>query len=297
MSEEKKKTQITKNEHFVPVAYLKSFSEDGIFTYAYDKKNVQLLKNHIPIDTICYEKNLYEDASGSVLPPNTIENSLKSFEDELPKFKKQLEKKTIKDNYKINCFLTLEEKSFWILFMVIQILRNPETLKYGQHFFDQFTEYEFSENDKKVFTLKQCLPLYEKFDIQQKNLFNDMLKKLKDSHFNVGVYEKDCLITCDNPVYCQINSEHIIEVMIMPITPQIAIFLYGGDNKRTHKRNILFPLTEKLIDAINQSMIFMSERWIYSKHPFSKDDISMISWVMEKVEEAIDLNNQDEQYK
>ena len=79
-----KQEQFTKDEHYIPVFYLKQFSPDGDNIYQYDALNNIVSPDVVPIKSICYKKNLYEfkNDSGEYVERNIIENSLRDYEAE-----------------------------------------------------------------------------------------------------------------------------------------------------------------------------------------------------------------------
>ena len=132
----------TKKQHYIPQVYLRGFSpqykndggeklDNGKYTiYAYDLKKNEL-SQAIPIKSICYEEYLYEirNDEGKIVSENYLENFFRVLEKKFGAYRKKLESKALlEENYEINCFLTQEEKSFWVTYMIIQILRLPSAL-------------------------------------------------------------------------------------------------------------------------------------------------------------------------
>ena len=67
---------LTKKQHYVPQVYLRGFSPGEEMTYSFNLKTGIPKHKPIPIETVCYEKYLYEikDSNGKIISDNYIEN-------------------------------------------------------------------------------------------------------------------------------------------------------------------------------------------------------------------------------
>ena len=130
---------ITKKQHYIPQVYLRGFSPEyscksneipsSKYTiYCYDlTKEVQSYEP-VPIKSVCYKNYLYEVTGneGEIVLPNHLEKFFSAMAKMCREYRHKLERKAfITENYKTNYFLTQEEKSFWITYILIQILRMP----------------------------------------------------------------------------------------------------------------------------------------------------------------------------
>lgn len=65
---------------------------------------------------------------------NYLERLFSAGKKALVHIRHELEKKVfIRDNYKTKCFLSKEEKVFWVTYIVVQILRMPQILEIAEN--------------------------------------------------------------------------------------------------------------------------------------------------------------------
>lgn len=268
MAKEKKPTT---DEHFVPVTYLKGFSNDGRTIFFYDllcKKNSDCA---VPIKSVCYKKNLYEarNEEGKFIYRNWVENCLAQLEILFTKRREDLETKAFcVENLSCNMFLKEEEKAFWALYVVIQMLRSPETLKVAKEFCRVNLEKELGQAKAENFGLALCLPFFERLTDDSKTVIGGFIKPMENMYMEIGVItdENIKLFTSDNPVYvhCKNWPCEEYEKIIFPISSKLCLFMYGGTEKLGHKKNGLFIIDQSRVDEIYWSIAYRADERIYS---------------------------------
>ena len=288
---------MTKKQHYIPQVYLRGFSpeyedskeiENSKHTiYCYDLiKNIQF-PHPIPIKSICYEDYLYEvtDSNEEIVLPNYLEIVLGSLEKMFSKYRKMLEQKAfLPENYKTKCFLKKEEKAFWVTYMVIQILRMPDTIKEAEEFTLKFWKDKFSRNQAKNFAREFCLPFFKeiKGDSREAMLVEAFAKPMMSMYFAIGVDMQGRIITGDKPVYIHSKSFPCEEydIVIFPITSRICLFLLGGKEKNPYYKNRLFPMNDEVLEMITKSITEAAHEKLYSNHLLNDKELCQIHEVM-----------------
>ena len=272
----------TKKQHFVPQVYLRGFSQDKKRVYSFDLKTGIYKQTPIPIESVCYEKYLYEikDVNGNPVIINLIEKILCDLEGDFANYRNRLKKKAFnKGNYNTKCFLAKEEKIFWILFITVQILRSPLVLDKAEQFIKEHFSEASNENIARTWALNQCLPFLNKVKAEDKILFNMVLKPFAGMMIAVGVDENGSLFTSDYPVYCCAPNykEGVYETVYFPICRSLVLILFGGTGKEQCYKNRLIKLEQELIVDIKKSIAHSARTWLFSANPFSSDDIKLIN--------------------
>ena len=276
----------TKKQHYIPQVYLRGFSpqykndggeklDNGKYTiYAYDLKKNEL-SQAIPIKSICYEEYLYEirNDEGKIVSENYLENFFRVLEKKFGAYRKKLESKALlEENYEINCFLTQEEKSFWVTYMIIQILRLPSALNAVTKAIKENTTVKLSdvqaENDARWY----CLPFFSSLGEKEGRIIKALLEPMGNINFGVGVDLQGKIITSDNPVYIEVPQWPCDEydIIIFPISAQLCLFLFGNEEKKNTRKNFLFPIEESHREAIVTSLASNAIRKLYSNHELTE---------------------------
>ena len=276
--------QITKKQHFVPQVYLRGFSTDKkrIWSYRVDPidKGTQ-----VPIESICRENYLYEvkDNDGNWLAPNWIERILSILEGMFAENLRGLKKKAfLKENYRTKCFLTTQEKVFWKLFVAVQIMRSPIVLREADAAIRELSKGLLTNNQIWAVATSQCLPVFSELKPEDKNVFNAFLKPLLNMSMAIGVNENGTLFTSDNPVYCYSSQrENMLQVeeyekIVLPLTSNLALLMYGGEMAKEYGRNRLFPLDDEAQEDIKLSIAYSARERVFSKTELSPSDIRLI---------------------
>ena len=275
--------QITKKQHFLPQVYLRGFSVDHKAICAFRLDNNSISKS-VPIKSVCSENYLYEvvNQDGKFLAPNHIEKFLGKIESMFGTFRKQLMGKARNpENFKTCCFLTTQEKAFWIAYTAIQILRMPKIIHEAEDFSRDYLKDYIEPYKAEIVAHTQCLPFFGEINPEDKNLFNYIVKMLCDMYINIFFDPADSIFTSDNPIYCCAPdfSNGECEQIIFPIASNIVLMFYGSKLKKKigrKGRNRLIPLTKEEIDSIKMDIAYTAEQWIYSKNNLPYEDIQLI---------------------
>lgn len=286
-----KEKNVTKRQHYIPQVYMRGFSpqyQNGqndiplsrYTIYCYSLKNNDKIKNPIPIKSICYKDYLYEltDCQGQFVEINHLEKYFAEIERKLGCYRGFLEKKVfIQDNYNTRCFLTTEEKVFWITYISIQILRDPHILELAEAVSLETFEKEINVEQAKNIARMVCLPFWKKLEdggketIILKSIFEPML----NMSFGIGVDKQAGIITSDRPVVI-ISEEYPCEeygMVVFPISSQICLFLFGKDKKKLCQKNFLFPIGDDQRKEINMIIAKSAYETIYSRSPLKNREI------------------------
>lgn len=271
---------ITRDQHFVPQTYLKGFSPDERNVYFYDLNKMVESKIAVPIKSVAYKKYIYEfrNANGEIFAPNTIENCLSKLEDYFNRYRKMiLNKAFIKSNYSTIRFLDFDERSFWITYVGLQLLRTPEILSAVTDLC--CNEFSMSKNDANNLALMACIPfLGDDYD-NNKYVFDFVITPMCNMNISFGVIEDETeLFTSDQPIYVFSNNFPCEEYtkIVFPITEKICLFMYGNDLKTSDNDNRLFPLNRFIVDEINWSVAYSANEKIFSKSKLTKEQRNCI---------------------
>lgn len=289
---------VTRKQHYIPQVYLRGFSPEYLknnrdlslskYTiYCHDLYAKKQIIEAIPIKSICYRDYLYEvtNGNGKIVFTNYLENVFSVMEKMFSDYRHGLERKAfVEDNYKTKCFLTNEEKTFWRIYILIQILRTPYILELAENVSQETWGDQINTEQAKNIARMFCLPFFKEIGVDSKEmvLFNALLEPMKNMSFGVGVDRQARIITSDQPVF--ICSEEFpceeYDRIIFPITSELCLFLFGKEYKRYYCKNFLFPIEEGEREEIFKSMTDSSFERIYSNHFLNRKERSYIEDVL-----------------
>ena len=274
--------QRTKKQHYVPQVYLRGFSADSKMIWRYDADSLKEGKL-VPIKSICYEEDLYElfDNEGKLLDPNYLEKTLSKLESMYGRYIRELEKKAfIKENYNTKCFLTKSEKTFWKLFIAIQMLRDPAVLDAAVTTSKKFFGDELLPNEARNFVFEQTFPFFSVQKEEENTVFKSIAEPLKKMSLTVCVCETGTLFTSDTPICCiatNLIDRNENAMIIVPLTVKLVLVLTGGELQKLHGKNRLLPLSDVDVKLFKSSVAHSAKRWLFTSRPFNKDDMTIIS--------------------
>lgn len=186
--------------------------------------------------------------------------------------------------YRTKCFLTSEEKVFWVAYIIIQILRLPQILDLAERTSLEILGKQININQAQNIAKRFCLPFFEemKEDSQETAVFNALFDLMKNMSFAVGVDKRARIITSDKPVHIY-SKEYPCEEyerIIFPITSEICLFMFGGEDKKRYPKNSLFPIGDDGREEILKSMADSSFGKIYSNHLLDKKEKKFVEEVL-----------------
>lgn len=190
----------------------------------------------------------------------------------------------IEDNYRTNCFLTNDEKVFWVTYIIIQILRTPQILEITERLSIETWGENVSSKQAKNIARKFCLPFFKEIDESSNEAFiiNALFEPMKNMSFGVGIDRSKSIITSDKPIYVcakDFPCEEYDEI-IFPITSELCLFLFGNENKAKYRKNFLFPIGDEIKQEIIKSMSASSFGKLYSNHILTKMERKYIKEVI-----------------
>lgn len=274
--------QHTKEQHYVPRVYLQGFSSDARSLFEYNLKADKPIKEPVSIESVCKEKYLYElrDEQGEIINLNYLENVLCQYEGMFADHRRALLKKAVfKENYQTKCFLSKEEKQFWIFYTALQIMRNPSTLRGIKNFILDETHGAFSDQQAQNLAAGLCLPFFQKPNSKVIDAFRFVTSVLMGNVLTVGYTETGNLITSDHAVYGSRKPKEEFpqfQRLWFPVSSNCAIIFSNPDLVGRDGRNRLIPLYEDEIRDMNKGISYIATQVILSKLPFSEEDIALI---------------------
>ncbi len=293
-----KGNDITKKQHYIPQVYLRGFASDNELPmqknkeiestriHCYDLVQHKVYKD-IPIKTICYEKNLYEvtDGQGNYILPNYLEKVLSQLEGMFANYRKALKGKAyIKENYNTKCFLSREEKVFWITYISIQLMRSPEILKLAEETSQETWKNDINSEQAKNLARLVCLPFFKELNEEsmEAKLWDTIMGPMFNMSFSVCVDNKASFITSDNPVYLYSKTFPCeeYEKIIFPVSSDLCLILIGGDEKKEYAKNFLFPASKDVRKMIFSAQIDNAHVRVYSSYLFGAKEMTWINEVM-----------------
>lgn len=292
------KKNITKKQHYVPQVYLRGFSTNNKQIWSYTLSPLDSGK-YVAIESVCRENYLYElkDNDGNWLTPNWIERILSILEGMFAENLRRLEKKAfLKENYRTKSFLTTEEKTFWKLFVAVQMMRSPVVLREANTVVKELANGQLTDNQIRALAVSQCLPLFSELKPEDKNVFTVFLKPLLTMSTAIGVDENGTMFTSDDPVYCYSSQrENILQIeeyekIVFPLTSNLVLLMFGGEMAKEYDRNRLFPLDYEAQEDIKLSIAYSAENRVFSKTKLFSSDIELIKKAR-KDREADDIKN------
>ena len=274
--------QPTKKQHYVPQIYLKGFSRDSATIYEYNFAKREAIKKPVCIESVCREQFLYEirDQSGEIINTNFIEDILCEYEGQFAEYRRKLLRKSVvKANYNTLCFLSKEEKIFWIFYTALQIMRSPSMLNGIGSILREELQGQLSQEEAHNVAVAFCLPFFKKPRSGEMTALTYFISLLITKILTVGYAESDNLFTSEHTMYGVRNSAEglfTFKKLWFPISSNcVLLFSEPGESVRI-KKNCLIPITEEDVHEINKGIAYIARKMVFSKHPFSESDIQLI---------------------
>ena len=284
-----------KRQHFIPQVYLRGFSPEyepleklqipnskyTIFAYDIEKNAYDSMKS-VPISSVCCKDLLYEiyGKDGQIIFPNWLENYFQQLEIMYGKYRGKLERKTNKENIGMPDFLTTKERTFWITFITIHLLRNLYALSEAEKVIKEMMSNHASDKEIKSIVRKYCLPFFQeiKTDSCDIKIFERVLTPMLKMHFAVGMDFDNRIITSDKGATIIAKELSVTEYdkVIFPITSSICLFLFSDENVLGYQDNVLYKLTEDGRNHVTTNVVLDAYRKIYSNHRFSVSEKRLI---------------------
>ena len=274
-----KNKDYTEKEHFVPVSYLTGFSDDNIYVWYYDLRDLAKDPKPVPIESICYRKDLYEvkDENGSYFQRNLIEKCLMGLEGQFTTKRHKLEQKLIKENFGKACFFTEEEKVFWKTYIAVQMLRTPSVIKNGEGEIAKTINYKDAGEMAKYITISHCLPFDITIPNRENTFFMRIISILDKMSIRLGVDYEERIITSDNPIYCYAPGFDIdsCERILFPVSSKMIIELCS--DAEIGQKNTVFELSrEHLIDVYN-TITYSAHNSVYTRKRIPKEYLDIVN--------------------
>lgn len=291
------KKQVTKDQHYIPRVYLRGFSPEyqkGVpinkhTIWFYDLKKQQQHNKPVFVKSQCSADWLYEvrDDNGIRIFENHLEHYFCEIEHKFKHYRNMLERKAfIKNNQKTNCFLTTEEKGFWIAYIAIQILRLPFILELAEQaalktFGTQFNKYQIRNA-----AIMSCLPFFKELNLEDDS-FRPVISLINNisnlSSFVITADELSRFVTSDNPIIMvgarTFKTIEDIDEIIFPISSQICLLIFRPNGMR---KNCLCDADDNIRECIIKYMVSRSNisHMLYSNHVLDETEVT---WIKEAI--------------
>lgn len=253
----------TVDEHFISRMYLKEFAEvrgsghkEKALIWQFNVKTLEQTPVQVNINSICYEKNLYElrNDDGTFIERNTIEMAFAGIESGVRKAIKSIKNRTQNEKC-INCtaFLTDEEKSMLVIFITALMYRDPQTIERGISYLKE-NNPDLSDMQARNFTVLNLLPLAQDPEWNQNTIIRTAIANLNNMAFQIGVTSDDVIFTSDRPFVEWFSHDNELsnrpKALIFPLTSRIVVYMYPQEDIESIGWNYSFRLDEERIRDI-----------------------------------------------
>ena len=283
--------QFTVDEHYLSQVYLRGFVPGYTPGETYDKKKKYFIWRYdvvsgeqieVSTKSQCSVDNLYElfGKNGEYLLRNHLEKAFGDIEKKFASQRLKLEKKAYyKDNTKTKCFLDKDEKDFWVLFIVLQILRHPDTIDSAAKLAKEIIDRSLSDQQARNFALSHCAPFVYEADENNKTtqLLIDMAAPMRGMDFTVLYDEEGRFITAEKSVYVEAKAhpEKTLDykLVVFPITSFLCLALTKNAGERYKNQPVLAN------EMCRDDVLYWFSRTnmiVYSNHELTNKEIAII---------------------
>lgn len=279
----------TVDEHFISRMYLKEFAEvrgsghkEKALIWQFNVKTLEQTPVQVNINSICYEKNLYElrNDDGTFIERNTIEMAFAGIESGVRKAIKSIKNRTQNEKC-INCttFLTDEEKSMLVIFITALMYRDPQTIERGISYLKE-NNPDLSDMQARNFTVLNLLPLAQDPEWNQNTIIRTAIANLNNMAFQIGVTSDDVIFTSDRPFVEWFSHDNELsnrpKALVFPLTSRIVVYMYPQEDIESIGWNYSFRLDEERIRDIQINIAICARNWIYTRESLTDEQIGLI---------------------
>ena len=279
----------TVDEHFISRMYLKEFAEvrgsghkEKELIWQFNVKTLEQTPVQVNINSICYEKNLYElrNDDGTFIERNTIEMAFAGIESGVRKAIKSIKNRTQNEKC-INCttFLTDEEKSMLVIFITALMYRDPQTIERGISYLKE-NNPDLSDMQARNFTVLNLLPLAQDPEWNQNTIIRTAIANLNNMAFQIGVTSDDVIFTSDRPFVEWFSHDNELsnrpKALVFPLTSRIVVYMYPQEDIESIGWNYSFRLDEERIRDIQINIAICARNWIYTRERLTDEQIGLI---------------------
>ena len=283
----------TEDEHFIPRAYLRGFSEiknanrknEKALIWQFNLKSMQQPPVSVDVEDICYKKHLYEIKSddGSFVAQNTIEKTFGKIESQTNKVIQSIKHKSHNTNC-LNCstILSEDDKAYLVIFINCLLYRDPETIEYGIKVLQE-SNPEINTREARNFTLFNLLPLGLNKEWDKNTIIRTALNNLSGMAFQIGIAEDDLIITSDRPVVIWPPKKEELynrpRAVAFPLTSRLVLYLFPIESVDPIARNCFVKQTKEQVNDLCRYISAYARDWIYSRNPLTDEQIAIIKEV------------------
>lgn len=283
----------TEDEHFIPRAYLRGFSEikninkknEKALIWQFNLNTMQQIPVPVDVKDICFEKNLYEIKSddGSFIAQNTIEKIFGRIEAQASRVIQSISDKSKSANC-MNCptVLSDEDKSYLTIFICSLLYRDPKTIENGINYLQE----ENSGINPRVarnFTLLNLLPLGLDPEWNKNTIIRSALNNLSGMAFQIGFSDNDLIITSDRPsVFWPPKEDELYNrprAVAFPLTSRLVLYLFPLESVDPIARNCFIKQSKEQINDLWGYISAYARDWIYSRNPLTDEQLAIIKEV------------------
>lgn len=285
----------TKDEHYIAQMYLKRFSNERekpnpkIWQYNLEQMAQVPSETPVSIKKICFIRDLYEckDKSGNYIQRNEIEKILSEFENIISSVFDGIEEKASRTT-KAKIFLDYKEQAWLKMYIILQILRHPDTINIAKTILRNSTSGNFDDDKAQYHALSYCLDTFISNDavVDDSNIYIRLFDLFSNKCFIIGKSEKEEFFTCDRPFFFnkrRIEESGLYEIhkIIFPISSSLVLYMIQNSTTKPDY-NCLVEFDAKHIEECQSAIAYSSKNWIYSKHPITPEQ----EMIIKKAQEA-----------
>lgn len=279
--------KITKNQHFIPQFYLKSFSNsEGLLTQ-YDMRNHKC--DIRSPKSICNQNYLYDvrwqvpnEKIGKFVFVNHLENEFMVREGEYSTLCRKIVSLCLNPNNKGAIICYRREKELLADFVTNMFLRNPCMMKANvvksapKYIVDGMLSGNHEEIDKTIGedNISSFVATIRQYDFLSDNVPDGLHQQIKDiicrMNLSFFVTETDTFITSNYPVISVFDEEpkRKFRAFYFPLSPKCAVILYDFEMNLNYKNRIKY-ITSETANSFNHLYLELEDDVV--KYLFAKD--------------------------
>ncbi len=274
------KNNPTSREHYVPKAYLNGFASENKRLYFYDL-NTRLHSNiMIDVDTICFQRNLYEykDKNNEIILTNRIEKVLAAMERRLNRYRTSIREQIKVVDPHTHSFLTEDEIAYWITYITFQMFRLPKMIDEVTNVLQEIIPPNGDANMHRNTALNLLLPFLKPLepDSIETRFFSMFYEGFYSMKHTIAYDEKHRLFTSDCPVYTYAPTWYApnkrisnCEKLIFPIDESLC-FIFSRTEK--YPDNGIFLIDDREYESICKSIAYAAEDKLFTKRKFTRQE-------------------------
>lgn len=274
------KNNPTSREHYVPKAYLNGFASEDKRLYFYDLKTRLHSNIMVNVDTICFQRDLYEyrNSNNEIILTNRVERVLEVMDRKLTRYRNAIRKRVNVVDPHTKSFLTEDEIAYWITYITLQILRLPKLIDEATILMQEMMPSIEDANMHRNTALNLLLPFLKPLepDSLEARFFALFYEGFNSMKHTIAYDEKHRLFTSDCPIYTYAPMWYTpkkrisnCEKLIFPIDESLC-FIFSRTGK--YPDNGVFSIDDREYESICKSIAYAADAKLFTKRKFTKQE-------------------------